>query len=198
MIALVWWTDITYGVIYKIIDRVQTQPINGRRGSSLMCLERHSGWTSPPVVFSGGKEKRMPVKPARRCRNPHCPNLITFTSGHCPLHRFATLSVIPGASRNRKGSPSSRSYGFEWQHIRRAALEPASPRDSGASTPSTTTLSTIPKKEPDHRKYTLIPRLHGDHSSKTNREDGEGSRLLQGLKRRPCGLLKVSRYGFEG
>ena len=29
-----------------------------------------------------------------------------------------------------------------------------------------------PALEPDHTKYQLIPRLHGEHSSKTVREDG--------------------------
>lgn len=110
----------------------------------------------------------MPVKPARLCRNPHCPNLTRDSSGYCDLHRPATTP-----SRNHRGSSTGRGYGYAWQKIREEVLANAGiPRSLWPRYDVDHNPPYDPKKEPDHRKYTLIPRLHGTHSSKTNKEDG--------------------------
>ena len=115
----------------------------------------------------------MPVKPARLCRNPHCPNLTRDPSGYCDLHRPATPQIIPGISRNHKGSPSSRGYDREWRKIREEVLTRAGiPRKQWRFYDVDHNPPYDPRREPDHRKYTLVPRLHGEHSSKTNKYDG--------------------------
>jgi hypothetical protein len=50
-----------------------------------------------------------------------------------------------------------------------------------------------PDAEPDHRKYTLIPRLHSDHASKTAREDTrrDADGRFQGGRQRGAGVIPV-------
>lgn len=142
----------------------------------------------------------MPVKPARLCRNPHCPNLTRDSSGYCDLHRPATTP-----SRNHRGSSTGRGYGYAWQKIREEVLANAGiPRSLWPRYDVDHNPPYDPAIEPDHRKYTLIPRLHGTHSSKTAREDGGfGNRRGESFSSEPHNLDRAgyptqTAAGFEG
>lgn len=112
----------------------------------------------------------MPFKPARQCRIPYCPNLTRDASGFCDVH--AEHRGFKRALDNRPSS-TARGYGREWHKIRIEVLKKAGispdlwPQYDVDHNPRYN-----PQIESDHRKYTLIPRLRGDHSRKTNREDG--------------------------
>lgn len=112
----------------------------------------------------------MPTKPARMCKYPYCPNLTTDPSGYCNTHAILRQT---GRMPDKRPSSPRRGYGRDWQKIRAEVLTKAKiPQnlwplyDVDHNPPYDASI------EPDHRKYMLIPRLHGEHSSKTNREDG--------------------------
>lgn len=112
----------------------------------------------------------MPYKPARQCRIPYCPNLTNDRSGFCDAH--AEYRGIQRGFENRPSS-SRRGYGREWQKIRREVLTRAGiPCELWPQYDIDHNPRYNPSVEPDHRKYDLIPRLRGDHSKKTIREDG--------------------------
>ena len=135
-----------------------------------MPRERLSGWTSPPVAFMAAKGIWMPTKPARMCKYPYCPNLTFDPSGYCDVH----AAMRPAARMpDKRPSAPRRGYGRDWQKIRAEVLTKAGiPRELWPLYDIDHNPRYNPAIEPDHRKYTLIPRLHGEHSSKTNHEDG--------------------------
>ena len=105
----------------------------------------------------------MPTRPLGPCSYPGCPNRAT-DHGRCARH------PRPQAARP---SAAERGYGAGWQHIRAEVLTahsiPASEwplYDVDHNPPYNRAI------EPDHRKYTLTPRLHGEHSQKTAAQDG--------------------------
>jgi hypothetical protein len=103
----------------------------------------------------------MPVRPLGPCRQPLCPGRAAYRR-YCSKHK---------RNADTRPSASQRGYGGEWRHIRENVL-----RHSGISQhlwplydidhdPPYPTIGT------DHMKYRLIPRLHGEHSSKTDKQD---------------------------
>lgn len=110
----------------------------------------------------------MPMRAARACTKPGCKELVRGKGSRCDAHP---------PEWTQRPSAAQRGYGPEWKQIRASVLRANhipqadwpkwdvdhSPRYDRA-------------KQPDHRKYTLTPRLHGDHSRKTNAEDGGGWR----------------------
>lgn len=112
----------------------------------------------------------MPYKPARQCRIPFCPNLTHDPSGFCDVH-----ADHRGIQRGieRRPSSSRRGYDHEWRKIREEVLTTAGiPREQWPLYDIDHKPCYDPSIDPDHRHYTLTPRLHGDHSRKTIREDG--------------------------
>jgi 5-methylcytosine-specific restriction protein A len=111
----------------------------------------------------------MPIRPAKLCKNPFCPNLTRDPSGYCSLHKPAPSIRLP----DRRAAPSSRGYDREWRKVREEVLARYDiPRRLWPRYDVDHNPPYNPAIEPDHRKYTLIPRLHAEHSSKTAREDG--------------------------
>lgn len=114
----------------------------------------------------------MPIKPARQCRSPFCPNLTNDRSGFCDAHASLRQTGIVRGVEHR-GSSARRGYGYEWQKIRREVLTAAGiPAKLWPLYDIDHVPRYNPEVEPDHRKYRLIPRLHADHTRKTNHEDG--------------------------
>jgi len=133
----------------------------------------------------------VPFKPARQCRIPYCPNLTHDASGFCDVH--AEHRGIKRGIENRASSVR-RGYGREWQKIRAEVLTKA-----GIS-PALWPLYDVdhrpaynPSIEPDHRKYTLTPRLHGNHSRKTIIEDGGLGHARRGGGPQSLGEFGVNR-----
>lgn len=122
----------------------------------------------------------VPKKTAKLCRVPTCPNLTSDKTGYCPNHIH--LFVPYTRRQDRRVSAARRGYGHGWQAIRIEVLRahgiPESEMhryDVDHNPPYN------PLVEPDHRKYKLVPRLHGDHSRKTSRENrGWGGARTQG------------------
>lgn len=119
----------------------------------------------------------MPHAPAKPCRHPGCPAL--NHDGYCPAH----LPLYPAYERRPDSRPSSsrRGYGASWRKIREDVLRAHGiPRDRWPLYDVDHCPPYDPTREPDHRKYTLTPRLHGDHSRKTVREDGGWGKARRG------------------
>jgi 5-methylcytosine-specific restriction protein A len=57
--------------------------------------------------------RRLPLP----CRHPGCPELVAG-GGYCPAHLRAEYQE----QDRRRGTPSQRGYGWEWQRIRRQKL----------------------------------------------------------------------------
>lgn len=111
----------------------------------------------------------MPRKPPRPCKHPRCPNLTTNKSRFCDEHDALRASM---KDRGRP-SPSKRGYGREWQRIRRQVLrEHGIPKEDWPLYDVDHVPAYNPDVEPDHRKYTLVPRLRPEHSRKTAKHDG--------------------------
>lgn len=119
----------------------------------------------------------MPYKPAKPCRQQRCPNLTTSPSGYCKAHE----SLVPSLRKPDNRSPErQRHYGREWRGIRAEVLmDNGIPRADWPKWDVDHNPKYNPAIEPDHRKYTLIPRLHADHSVKTVREDGGFGRRMK-------------------
>lgn len=135
----------------------------------------------------------MPIKPARMCKHPYCPNLTNDPSGYCDVH--ASLRPSPRFPDKRPSS-TRRGYGRDWQKIRAEVLAKAGiPRDLWPLYDVDHNPRYNPTIEPDHRKYTLIPRLHSEHSKKTNREDGGFGHHRRG-ESKSLEPFNVNRGGF--
>lgn len=137
----------------------------------------------------------MPFKPARQCRIPYCPNLTQDASGFCDVH--ADHRGIQRGIENRPSSPK-RGYGREWQKIRAEVLNKAGiptvywPLYDVDHRPAYN-----PDIEPDHRKYILTPRLHGNHSKKTILEDGGLGHKRAGGRSESLDGLSVNRSVYR-
>ena len=112
----------------------------------------------------------MPYKPARPCKVPSCPGLTHDQSGYCDNH----AALRPAArARDYRPSAAQRGYDVGWRKIRCKVLQKAGiPRAEWWRYDVDHNPPYNPAIEPDHEKYTLIPRLHGEHSRKTVIEDG--------------------------
>ncbi len=143
-------------------------------------------------IYMAAKGILMPTKPARMCKYPYCPNLTSDSSGYCDVH-----AAMRPAGRMPDKRPSSprRGYGRDWQKIRAEVLTKTGiPRNLWPLYDIDHNPPYNPAIEPDHRKYTLIPRLHGEHSSKTCREDGGFGRRRGESK--SLEAFSVNRSGF--
>lgn len=100
------------------------------------------------------------------CGHPLCPSVIPMGDRLCIVH----LGMLPIDLRPSSGQ---RGYDSRWRRIRAQVL-------TAHGIPSRDwhlyDIDHDPpydaEREPDHLKYKLTPRLHGEHSSKTAREDG--------------------------
>lgn len=111
----------------------------------------------------------MPKKPSNPCNFPLCPGL-AVVGGYCRAHsHLASTQRKP----DRRESASRRGYGADWRRIRERVLRDAGiPESEWHRYDVDHNPPYNPAIEPDHEKYQLIPRLHGDHSWKTASEDG--------------------------
>ena len=135
-------------------------------------------------------------KPARACRWPYCPNITRDPSGYCDNH--ADKRAIPRKPDNRPSSPM-RGYGTEWRRIRIEVLRASGIPESDWPQYDIDHVPRYDKaREPDHRKYNLIPRLRAVHSRKTIREDGgfgrERTQYRGGIE--SLGQKNIDRSGY--
>jgi hypothetical protein len=87
-------------------------------------------------------------------------------SPYCKEHQ--SLQPIPV-----RPSAHARGYDATWQRIRIIVLSRAGiPREDWHLWDVDHDPPYNPEIEPDHLKYRLTPHPHGDHSSKTARDDG--------------------------
>lgn len=92
-------------------------------------------------------------------------------NGFCPQHEGERPVFV--RQRDNRPSPSIRGYGAEWRKVREEVLiRSGIPRAEWHRYDIDHNPPYNPAVEKDHRKYQLIPRLHGEHSRKTVREDG--------------------------
>lgn len=114
----------------------------------------------------------MPIAPRSPCRVSTCPALASY-HGYCDRHKEQ--------APKGKGS-TERGYGYKWQQVRIGVLREAGiPRELWPDYDVDHNPPYDALIEPDHNKYTLIPRLHTEHSVKTWKQ-GRGMR-----KRAPRG-----------
>jgi hypothetical protein len=117
----------------------------------------------PDLLLCGG---HVPYSPARACRYPLCPMLTRDASGYCAEHRHL-------AGGGQRPSSGKRGYGPQWRRIRERILRIFGiPRQDWHLWDVDHSPPYDPAIEPDHLKYTLTPRQHADHSSKTASRDG--------------------------
>jgi len=77
-----------------------------------------------------------------------------------------------------KGRENNAWYGYEWRKIRaRVLIAYGIPKEAWSKYDVDHNPPYNPEIEPDHRMYTLIPRLHADHSRKTAQEDNARDRF---------------------
>lgn len=101
----------------------------------------------------------MPTRPASPCTVATCPN-----RKPCPLH---------GRAPDTRPSATARGYGWEWRKVRAEVLrQHGIPEAEWHLWDVDHSPRYDPANEPDHRRYTLTPRLHGEHSRKTATSDG--------------------------
>jgi hypothetical protein len=106
------------------------------------------------------------------CRAPACRRLAVDGTSYCLEHAYLQQESAKPKHDSRP-SPSRRGYGTNWRKIRERILASSGiPREQWRRYDIDHNPPYNPAVEPDHNKYTLIPRLHGDHSRKTIREDG--------------------------
>lgn len=99
------------------------------------------------------------------CGNPWCSQLVAYPERFCLEHRPPRADFRP--------SPTARGYGPLWRRIRIIVLSRAGiPRAEWPRWDVDHTPAYDPAVEPDHLRYKLTPRRHGEHSAKTAREDG--------------------------
>jgi hypothetical protein len=111
----------------------------------------------------------VPRKPKAPCKYPMCPRF-AVTDGYCGQHAlFAAQERKP----DRRPPSSKRGYNANWRRIRERILKEAGiPKNEWHLYDVDHNPPYNPDIEPDHNRYELIPRLHGQHSSKTAKYDG--------------------------
>ena len=103
------------------------------------------------------------------CNAPMCAGYAT-DRGYCEQHQHLAK---PRRKRDRRPAPSRRGYGREWQTIRREVLRDWNiPQEDWPLYDVDHRPRYDPAREPDHRKYQLVPMLRSEHSRKTVRHDG--------------------------
>ena len=108
----------------------------------------------------------MPIAPPRACHDAFCPAFALPGSPYCREHQ--SLQPVPV-----RASAHARGYDATWQRIRIIVLSKAGiPRKDWHLWDVDHSPAFDPEVEPDHWKYKLTPRLHGDHSRKTAATDG--------------------------
>ena len=108
----------------------------------------------------------MPIAPRPACKVSTCPALASY-HGYCDAHK--------GQAPQRAGS-TARGYGYNWQSIRaRVLMQAGIPKELWPDYDVDHNPPYDARIEPDHNKYTLIPRLHAEHSVKTWKQ-GKGRR----------------------
>lgn len=113
----------------------------------------------------------MPIRAKAYCKFPGCPK-IAVHGPYCENH--TKLSQV-GRAPDLRPSSARRGYGPAWKRIRARVLASAGiPRELWSEYDVDHEPAYDPDVEPDHLAYKLTPRLHGEHSKKTNREDGGG------------------------
>lgn len=99
-----------------------------------------------------------------------CPAL-AVRAGYCEAHQDR-LSKRTRAYPDPRVSSSARGYGMEWRAIREEVLaRHGIPRNEWSKYDVDHNPIYDRMREPDHRRYVLIPRLHGEHSRKTRMQD---------------------------
>lgn len=121
----------------------------------------------------------MPYKPLGPCRIPSCSRR-AVQHGLCAKHQSQRPPAKP------RQSAAAMGYGHEWRKVRAEVL--ATHGIPEAEWPLWDVHHEPPYNpavEPDHRKYTLVPMLHSQHSRKTRRDN----------KARRAGGVKSSGLG---
>lgn len=112
----------------------------------------------------------MPIAPAKPCRQPRCPELTLLAHGYCAAH--AGNAASPSLISRRSSKLHAGNYA-QWRAIRAEVLTAAGiPRSQHHLYHVDHRPAYDPIREPDHRKYALIPMLGSEHNSKTARLDG--------------------------
>ena len=126
------------------------------------------------MAFFFGQTGGMLERPARPCKYPMCPAVVTDPTGYCETHRSHYTPKPESVRRpDTRPAPSVRGYGRAWQKIRaRVLTEAGIPREDWRLYDIDHRPAYNPAVEPDHTKYTLVPMLRSDHSRKTARADG--------------------------
>lgn len=110
----------------------------------------------------------MPKKPKSPCKVPFCPGF-AVAGGYCEAHSYITEQ----AKADRRAPSSRRGYGAAWRKVRARVLRAAGiPQEQWHLYAVDHNPPYNPEVEPDHEKYTLIPKLISEHNRKTAREDG--------------------------
>jgi hypothetical protein len=122
------------------------------------------GWQKLASRFQG---VRMPIAPARPCKEHRCPGLTRLPHGYCAEHAGKALRAASMQSKLHTGNYS------DWRKIRTQVLLNAGiPRDQHHLYSVDHRPAYDPIREPDHRKYVLVPMLIPQHNSKTAKRDG--------------------------
>jgi len=110
----------------------------------------------------------MPRRANRPCRSIGCPGLALPGSSYCEEHKSL------GIYKRKKLRPAyQRGHDQEWKRIRIEVLKKYGiPEEEWVKYVIDHRPPYDPAVEPNHRCYTLIPMLRGEHSVKTNRYDG--------------------------
>ena len=124
----------------------------------------------------------MPTRPLSGCRWPRCPNR-AIRRGYCEQH----VKDYFKQDKQIRGSSVERGYDAQWDKIRAEVLRAAGiPQHLWQFCNVDHRPAYDRAREPDHRKYQLVPMLQGDHSAKTAREDGGFGHRRKDNVRRPA------------
>ena len=105
------------------------------------------------------------------CLSTNCRRLAVDGASYCQDHAHLSRPAAP--KYDNRPSASRRGYNAGWRKVRARVLSAHGiPRDQWTRYDIDHSPAYNPAIEPDHSKYTLVPRLHGEHSRKTIREDG--------------------------
>ena len=119
----------------------------------------------------------MPHKPSRPCRYPGCVHTTLATTGYCEAHAF--FYKPPERAVDRRPSAPARGYNHDWNRVRTQVLRDAGiPKELWPKYDVHHSPEYDAQIEPDHRKYTLTPMLHGEHSAETGHSRGRGDKSL--------------------
>jgi len=119
----------------------------------------------------------LPRKVFKPCLYHGCINTVQY--GYCQTHAHFYNPPQRAIEVNRP-SAAARGYNKEWQAIRVEVLRKHGvPKELWHLYDIHHDPPYNPKKEPNHRKYNLIPMIHNHHSRETARSRGKGDKSLQ-------------------